>query len=238
MRIFLAGAGGAIGRRLTPLLVANGHEVVGTTRSADKADALRLLGATPVVVDAFDADALSAAVQAAKPQAVIHQLTDLAFAPGTPQYEEGLKRNARLRVEGTPNLVAAAKAAGVDRMITQSIAFVYAAGEGARVETDPLMSGNLTSEAVSTLERTTLTLPEGIVLRYGFFYGPGTWSGDTPSRQPAVHVDAAAQACLFALTKGKPGIYNIAEDAPGLSSEKAKRELGFNAGFRLDEVAN
>ncbi len=78
-----------------------------------------------------------------------------------------------------------------------------------------------------------LSLPQGIVLRYGFFYGPGTWSGETPSRAPAVHVDAAAQATLLALTKGKPGIYNIAEDAETLSSEKAKRELGFDAGFRI-----
>lgn len=236
MRIFLAGAGGAIGRRLTPLLVSNGHKVVGTTRSADKVETIAKLGATPVVVDVFDADALSAAVQATKPQAVIHQLTDLAFAPGTPQYEEGLRRNARLRIEGTRNLVAAAKAAGVARMIAQSIAFIYAPGEGARVESDPLNDDAAmatTVNAVRALEAAVLGMPEGIVLRYGFFYGPGTWSGDVASRQPAVHVDAAAQACLLALTKGKPGTYNVAEDSDVLSSEKAERELGFDASFRL-----
>jgi nucleoside-diphosphate-sugar epimerase len=233
MKIFLAGAGGVIGRRLTPLLVGHDHDVTGTTRSADKADAIAKLGATPVVVDVFDAAALTQAVAATNPEAVIHQLTDLAFAPGTPQYEEGLARNARLRIEGTRNLVAAAKVAGVARMIAQSIAFIYAAGEGARVESDPLIGGNSTNEAVSSLEQTTLSLPEGIVLRYGFFYGPGTWSADTPSRLPAIHVDAAAQACLLALTKGKHGIYNIAEDADMLSSEKAKRELGFDARFRI-----
>ena len=233
MRIGLAGAGGAIGRRLTPLLVRNGHDITGTTRSADKADALRALGATPVVVDVFDAAALSAAMAAAKPQAVIHQLTDLAFAPGTPQYEEGLKRNARLRIEGTPNLVAAARAAGVTRMVAQSIAWIYATAEGRRSESDLLATGTPTAAAVTALEQAVLSLPEGIVLRYGFFYGPGTWSGDVPSRAPAVHVDAAAQACLLALEKGKPGIYNIAEDADVLSSEKAKRELGFDAGFRI-----
>ena len=237
MRLFLAGAGGAIGRRLTPLLVAAGHQVTGSTRSADKADALRALGAEPVVVDVFDAPALMRAVAAAAPEVVIHQLTDLAFAPGTPRYEEGLARNARLRIEGTRNLVAAAKAAGVGRMIAQSIGFIYAPGDGARVESDPLApaEGQMaeTVVGVAALEAAVLSLPEGIVLRFGFFYGPGTWSLDTPIRAPAVHVEAAAKATLLALTKGKPGIYNVAEDDAGLSSEKAKRELGFDAGFRI-----
>jgi nucleoside-diphosphate-sugar epimerase len=131
MRIFLAGAGGAIGRRLTPLLCAAGHRVVGTTRSADKAAALRTLGAEPVVVDVFNADAVLRAVKAAAPDVVIRQFTDLAFAPGTPRYEEGLASNARLRIIGTRNLVAAAKAAGLRRMIVQSIAFTYAPRDGA-----------------------------------------------------------------------------------------------------------
>jgi len=236
MKIFLAGAGGAIGRRLTPLLKAAGHSVVGTTRSAAKADALRALGAKPVVVDVFDAAALAAAVRAAAPQAIVHQLTDLAFAPGTPQYEEGLARNARLRVEGTRNLVAAARGANVNCMVAQSIAFyIYAQGEGARVETDPISTDAAfagTIEGVMSLEKAVLSLPEGIVLRYGFFYGPGTWSPETP-RRPALHIDAAAEACLLALSKAKHGIYNIAEDDPSLSSAKAKRELGFDAGFRI-----
>lgn len=236
MRIFFAGAGGAIGRRLTPLLRAAGHDVAGTTRSASKAQALRALGATPVVVDVFDAEALARAVKAAAPQAIIHQLTDLAFAPGTPQYQEGLARNARLRIEGTRNLVAAARAAGVTRMVAQSIAFfIYAPGEGARVEGDPLGMDTAfagTIEGVVALEQGVLSLPEGVVLRYGFFYGPGTWSPERP-RKPAIHIDAAAQATVRALDKATHGIYNIAEDDPGLSSEKAKREFGFDAGFRL-----
>ena len=237
MRILLAGAGGAIGRRLTPLLVRNGHEVVGTTRSADKAEALRQLGAEPVVVDVFDADALKHAVAEAKPDAVIHQLTDLPAGPGTPGYAAGQERNARLRIEGTSNLVAAAKAAGVSRMIVQSIAFIYAPGEGARVETDALDlaadgARARTVAGVVALEDAVLALPEGIVLRYGYFYGPGTWYEEAP-KPPAVHVDAAAQACLLALTRGKPGIYNIAEDGKAVSNEKAKRELGFDPGFRL-----
>ncbi|MFZ1953703.1 MAG: NAD(P)-dependent oxidoreductase [Pseudolabrys sp.] len=237
MKIFLAGAGGAIGRRLTPLLRAVGHTIVGTTRSADKSDALRALGAEPVMVDVFDADALARAVRAAAPQAIIHQLTDLAFAPGTPQYEEGLARNARLRIEGTRNLVAAARAANVKRMVAQSIAFAYAPGEGARIESDPLNLGaegsaRRSAEAVAALEQAVLGLPEGIVLRYGFFYGPGTWS-ETVSRAPSVHIDAAARATLLALTKAKPGIYNIAEDGDAVSSEKAKREFGFDPGSRI-----
>jgi nucleoside-diphosphate-sugar epimerase len=237
MRIFFAGAGGAIGRRLTPLLRAAGHDVVGTTRSAAKSEALRALGAEPVVIDVLDADALARAVKAAAPQLIMHQLTDLAFAPGTPQHEEGLARNAHLRIEGTRNLVAAAKAANVVRMIAQSIAFIYAPGPGARVESDPLLppEGAMarTIAGVAALEEAVLALPEGIVLRYGFFYGPGTWSLDTP-HSPAVHVDAAAQAALLALTKGKPGIYNVAEDDPALSSAKARRELGFDPRFRLE----
>jgi nucleoside-diphosphate-sugar epimerase len=237
MRVFLAGAGGAIGRRLTPLLVKAGHQVVGTTRSAGKADAIARLGAEPVIVDVFDKAALTRAVVAAKPDVIIHQLTDLAFAPGTPQYEEGLKRNARIRVEGTPNLVAAARAAGVKRLIAQSIAFIYPPGPGARVETDPMapaegaMAGTI--PAVKALEDAVLAMPEGIVLRYAYFYGPGTWSPDGPTRRPCVHIDAAAQAAANALTRGEPGIYNVGEDDPALSSEKAKRLLGFEADFRI-----
>jgi nucleoside-diphosphate-sugar epimerase len=237
MKIFLTGAGGAIGRRLTPLLRAVGHTIVGTTRSVEKCDALRALGAEPVMVDVFDADALARAVRAAAPQAIIHQLTDLAFAPGTPQYEEGLARNARLRIEGTRSLVAAARAANVKRMVAQSVAFAYAPGEGARIESDPLNVGaegsaRRSAEAVVALEQAVLGLPEGIVLRYGFFYGPGTWS-ETASRAPSVHIDAAARATLLALTKAKPGIYNVAEDGEAVSSEKAKREFGFDPGSRI-----
>jgi len=238
MKIFLAGAGGAIGRRLTPLLRRAGHDVVGTTRSAEKTAALRALGAEPVVVDVFDAVALARAVQAAAPQVVMHQLTDLAYAPNTPGFEEGLERNARLRIAGTRNLVAAAKAAGVRRLIAQSIAFVYAPGEGARVESDPLdlaATGirKRIVDGVVALEGATLEMPEGIVLRYGLLYGPGTWFENEKRGKPALHVDAAAQAALLTVTKSAPGIYNIAEDDGAISSEKAKREFGFDAKFRI-----
>jgi nucleoside-diphosphate-sugar epimerase len=190
-----------------------------------------------VVVDVFDADALAQAVKTAAPEAIIHQLTDLAFAPGSPQYQEGLKRNARLRIEGTRNRVAAARAAGVKRMVAQSIAFIYAPAPGARIESDPLNSDPAaagTIAAVTALEDAVLALPEGIVLRYGFFYGPGTWSAEA-AHQPAVHIDAAAQAALLALGKAEPGIYNVAEDDPGLSSAKAKRAFGFDPAFRVAE---
>ena len=234
MRIFLAGAGGAIGRRLTPLLVAAGHEVVGTTRSADKAAAIAALGAERVVVDVFDAEALARAVKAAAPQVVVHQLTDLPFTPGTPQYDEGRARNARMRIEGTRNLVAAARAADVRRVVAQSVAFLYAPGPAARLESDPLDLGaaGQTVAAVTVLEGQVLAMPEGIVLRYGLLYGPGTWY-ETPPKPPAVHVDAAAQAALLAVTGGSPGVYNIADDDGAVSSDKAKREFGFDAGFRV-----
>jgi nucleoside-diphosphate-sugar epimerase len=235
MRIFLAGAGGVIGRQLTPMLVKAGHIVLGTTRSADKADVIAKLGATPIVVDVFDAPALAREVAAAKPDVVIHQLTDLAFAPGTPRYAEGQARNSRLRIEGTRNLVAAGRAAGVRRMIAQSIAFIYKPAPGLRVESDPLdddPAKAATVEGVRALEDATLSLPEGVVLRFGFLYGPGTWY-ETPVKPPSVHVDAAAQACLLALTKGRPGIYNIAEDDGFCSSDKAKNDFGFDAGFRV-----
>jgi len=238
MKILLAGAGGAIGRRLVPLLRAAGHDVVGTTRSADKAAALRALGAEPAVVDVFDAAALTRIVQTALPQVVIHQLTDLPHAPNTPGYEEGLERNARLRIDGTRNLVAAAKKAGVRRLIAQSIAFVYAPGEGTRVESDPLDlaaagARKRTVNGVVALEDATLQMPEGIVLRYGLLYGPGTWFEREKRGKPGLHIDAAAQSALLAVTKGARGVYNIAEDDGAISSEKAKRELGFDASFRI-----
>ena len=227
-----------IGRRLVPLLVAAGHAVIGSTRSPVKAAAIAAQGAAPVLVDVFDAAELMSVVQAAKPQLVMHQLTDLPSAPGTPDYDAGLERNARLRIDGTRNLVAAAKAAGVTRLIAQSIAFVYAPGDGLRVESDPLDIGatsarRRTVEGVMALEDATLAMPDGIVLRYGLLYGPGTWFERVKRGAPGLHVDAAAHAALLALTKAKHGIYNVAEDDGAVSSDKAKRDFGFDAAFRI-----
>src|SRR5436305_6668197 len=128
MRIFLAGATGAIGRRLVPLLLGAGHDVVGTTRSTSKADALRAAGVEPVVLDVFDAAGLARAVSAARPDIVVHQLTDLPPGLDPSRMAEGTRRNARMRSEGTQNLVAAALSAGSPRLVAQSIAWMYAPG--------------------------------------------------------------------------------------------------------------
>ena len=125
-RIFLAGAAGVVGRRLTPLLLAQGHTVWGATRSADETEVLRKLGALPVVVDVFDAEALATAVLEAKPEIVIHQLTDLAAVHDPAERSSALARNARIREEGTRNLVAVGREAGARRLIAQSIAWAYA----------------------------------------------------------------------------------------------------------------
>jgi len=235
--LFLAGAAGAIGRRLAPLLLADGWRVVGTTRSADKAPQLRQLGFEPVVVDVFDAAQLHRAVAEARPDMVMHQLTDLPHALEASQMEAALVRNARLREEGTRNLVAAAVEAGARRLVAQSIAFVYAEGRLPHREEDPLLPDTHpaygeTARAVGTMERQVTGAPlEGVVLRYGLFYGPGT-GFDAPIAPGSVHVDAAAKAAVLALTRARPGIYNVAEADPSVSSEKAVRDLGWDAGWR------
>jgi len=238
MRVFLAGATGVIGRRLAVLLRNARHDVAGTTRTEAKAPQLRALGIAPVVVDVLDAAALAQAVAAVRPDIVIHQLTDLPSAPGTPGYPAAQEANRRLRVEGTANLMQAAKQAGARRAIAQSIAFVYAPGEGTRTEDDPLDLAadgvrQSTVQGIVALERETLATPgiDGVVLRHGYLYGPDTWYA-APPKPPSVHVDAAAQAALLAVTKGA-GIYNIADDDGAVSSAKAVRELGFDPAFRM-----
>jgi nucleoside-diphosphate-sugar epimerase len=232
-KIFLAGATGAVGRRMLPLLRAAGYEVTGTTRVASKAEELRAAGIIPAVVDVFDAAALKAAVAAARPDVIVHQLTDLPHGLKAELMAEGLIRNARLRIEGTRNLVDAALGAGARRFIAQSIAFVYAPGREPHDESDPLMSPaeepwRCTMEGVVTLERLATSTPglDGIVLRYGMFYGPGTGFEVAPGK-PAVHVDAAAKAAMLAIEGGTPGVYNIADDGGGVSTVKARRELGW-----------
>jgi nucleoside-diphosphate-sugar epimerase len=238
MKIFVAGATGAIGRRLVPILVDAGHEVFGTTRSEGKAADLHRAGAQPVVVDVFDATALTRAVVTARPEIVIHQLTDLPLNLEPSRLAEALARNARIRKEGTQNLVAAALESGARRLISQSIGWVYAPGAEPNAEEDPLDLAAEGTRAVTitgavVLERLTLQSPplEGVVLRYGRLYGPGTGK-DAPSAPPGLHVDAAAQAALLALD-GPPGVYNIAEGVDIVATDKARRELGWDPGFRI-----
>jgi nucleoside-diphosphate-sugar epimerase len=242
MKIFLAGATGAIGRRLVPLLVNARHYVIGTTRSATKADGLRAAGVEPVVVDVFDAPALSAALLKTQPDIVVHQLTDLPPGLDPSQMTEGTQRNARMRSQGTQNLVAATLGAGVHRLVAQSIAWIYAPGKEPHSEDDVLdidAAGTraITVAGVATLERLAISSPpiDGVVLRYGHLYGPGT--GTNTAEAPALHVDAAAWAAVFAIEKARRGIYNIAEPSGYLSTEKARRELGFDASVRLNTAA-
>ena len=237
MRIFLAGASGAIGRRLTPLLIAAGHEVTGSTRTEKVARELESAGVHGVVADVFDADTLTRAVVAAQPEVVIHQLTDLPRVLGDEkELAAAYPRNARIRTEGTRNLVAAAKAAGARRFIVQSVAFAYAPGREPYVETDPLNVADgprvVTVRAAADMEQQVLASGmEPVVLRYGLLYGPGTWT-EEPARNPPVHVDAAAQAAFLTVTHGS-GIYNIADDDGTVSIDKARKELGFDPAFRL-----
>lgn len=239
-RIFLAGASGAIGRRLVPQLVAAGHRVTATTRQAAKAEDLRALGADPVVVDVFDANGLRATLLAAKPEIVIHQLTDLPAGLDPSKMAEAIARNARIRDEGTRNLVEAARAAGTKRLIAQSIAWAYAPGPEPHAETHPLDSGAEGGRGVSVggviaLEKHVLDASPmtGIVLRYGHLHGPGT--GAQTAAPPAVHVDAAAYAALLAVEKGAQGAFNVAEPSDHLTTDKAVGELGWRADFRLAE---
>ncbi len=172
-----------------------------------------------------------------RPEIVIHQLTDLPYALDPDRMTEALARNARLRDEGTRNLVAAAVRAGARRLIAQSISFIYAEGPSPHREEDPLLAETHpvyggTVHGVMSLERQVLDAPlEGIVLRYGLFYGPGS-GFDAPVGPGAVHVDAAAKATELAITRALPGIYNVAEPDGAVSSEKAARILGWDASWR------
>jgi len=237
-RIFLAGGSGAIGRRLIPQLADAGHQVTATTRQSAKAETLRALGADPVVVDVFDLDGLRAAVAAAKPEVVIHQLTDLPPGLDPTRMGEAIARNARIRDEGTHNLVEAAKAARARHLVAQSIAWAYAPGPEPHGEADPLNSGAEGGRGVSVggviaLERRVLAAEAltGVVLRYGHLYGPGT--GAETAADPAVHVDAAAYAALLAVERGAPGAFNVAEPNGHVTTGKAVSELGWRADFRL-----
>jgi uncharacterized protein YbjT (DUF2867 family) len=191
MRIFVAGASGVIGVQLVPLLVRAGHEVAGMTRSPQKADAVRDLGAQPVVCDVFDREALIGAVEAFDADMVMHQLTDLPDS--IEQIAEFAPRNNRIRTEGTRNLIAAAQAAGADRFLAQSIAWRPPAG----------------GEAVEEHERLVLEAG-GVVLRYGVFYGPGTYGGERVPDHPRIRVEEAAKRTVE-LLEAPSGVVVVAE---------------------------
>jgi nucleoside-diphosphate-sugar epimerase len=238
-RIFLAGAAGAVGMRLTPLLRQAGHQVFGTTRSADKAAILRGFGAQALLVDVFDTAALQRAVTQAEPDVVIHQLTDLPRNLDPAKMRDAIARNARMRELGTRNLVTAAVAARVRRLVAQSIAWAYAAGPEPHAESDPLdtdAQGDraITVRGVLALETAVLGSPPlaGLVLRYGQLYGTGTHA-ERPSDHAPLHVDAAAYAALLAVERGAPGVYNIAQRNGHVATDKARAELGWSDDFRL-----
>jgi nucleoside-diphosphate-sugar epimerase len=239
MRIFVAGAAGAIGRRLVPALLSAGHQVIGMTRSAPRADEIRAMGAEPVVSDALNPAALSAALNEARPQVVINQLTAIPPRLNPRQIMAGMAATNRLRGEGTSNLVKAARDAGARRVISQSIAFAYAPAAGSAVEEDPLFDDAPLAyrplvDAVEACERSTISTPgiEGIVLRYGYFYGPGTvyardgtFASDVLHRRipilgsgagvfSFIHLDDAAAATVLALNAAAPRVYNIVDDEP------------------------
>lgn len=235
--IFLAGASGAIGRRLAPLLLENGWRVFGSTRSVDKAAELKKTGVEPVVVDVFDVDGLRNHLIEIRPEVVIHQLTDLPYALEASKMAAALVRNARLRDVGTHNLVAAAVRSGARRLIAQSISFIYDEGAKPHRETDPLLPVTHpvygeTVQGVLSLERAVTESPvEGIVLRYGLFYGPGT-GFDAAVAPGSVHVDAAAKAAELAVTRGERGIYNVAESDGAVLSDKAIQAFGWHSAWR------
>ena len=234
MRVFVAGAAGAIGRQLVPLLVAAGHEVHGTTRSPRRIEWLRAAGAVPVVLEATDPEAVADAIAAASPEVVVHELTDLSggFRP------EDLAATARLRQTTTRNLVAAMISAGVPRLVAQSGAWLYAAGRGPHRESDPLLALDPNADqgalpGILEVERLTLTTPgiDGTVLRYGFFYGPGTASvarGDRPS----VDVRAAARATALAVDSAARGVFNVVDEGDDVSNERARSVLGWDPNQR------
>jgi nucleoside-diphosphate-sugar epimerase len=242
MRIFVVGASGAIGSHLVPQLVARGHEVVGTTRSAAKTGALRALGAEPVIVDALDPDSVADVVAKSEPEVIVHQATAL----NGPVNMRNVKRMAaatnRLRSEGTDHLLAAGRAVGVRKVVAQSnYAMLERTGgpvvdENSRIEPNPPQD---TKEAVAALRHledavTGITWADGIAIRYGGFYGPGTGIeaaaeavfaelirkrrfpivGGGGGVWSMVHITDAASATVAAIERGQPGIYNVADDEP------------------------
>jgi len=248
MKVFVAGATGVLGRELVPQLVARGHEVVGMTRSASKQDLVRRLGARPVVADALDPDAVAQAVASAQPEVIVHQLTALSGKMSIrdarhPERSFAFTMTNRLRTEGTDHLLAAGRAVGARRFVAQSFGAFRFARTGGPVQTeadpldpDPPGARQPGLEAILYLEEavTTIDWGEGLALRYGGFYGPGTSTSLAPGGVMAgpirkrrfpivgdgggvwshVHIEDAAAATAIGVERGQPGIYNVVDDEP------------------------
>jgi nucleoside-diphosphate-sugar epimerase len=248
MKIFVAGATGVLGRALVPQLVARGHEVVGMTRSASKQDLVRSLGARPVVADALDPDAVAEAVASAEPEVIVHQLTALSGRMSArdmrhPDRSFAATMTNRLRTEATDHLLAAGHAVGARRFVAQSIAAFRFAHTGGPVQTeadpldpDPPAALRAALVAILHVERavTTIEWGEGLALRYGGFYGPGTGISLAPDAVMAapvrkrrfpivgdgggvwslIHIEDAAAATAAAVERGRSGVYNVVDDEP------------------------
>lgn len=237
-RIFVAGASGAIGKRLMQLLIKDGWVVQGMTRHVDRAQQMQALGISTVVADAFDSNSLHAVVSSFEPDVVMHQMTDLPRELAKLD-EAALERNAAVRKLGTRHLLDAAIACRAKRFVAQSIAFDYAVGPLPHIETDPL-AGRLTAPSVSSQGVTSLedqVMQSGIpfvILRYGRLYGPGTGS-KFPWGPAAVHVDAAAHAARLAAESLETGIFNIAEEDGEVDSTNARSKLGWSPNWRVTQ---
>jgi nucleoside-diphosphate-sugar epimerase len=263
MKIFVAGATGAVGKSLVPLLVSRGHRVVATTRTPAKAAGLRAAGAEPVVVDGLDRKGLLEAVGSARPDVVVHEMTGLAGMTSLRNIDETLALTNRLRTEGTDYLLDAARAAGARRFVAQSFTGWPNAREGARVKTEvdpldahPASHTERTLKAIRRLEATVLGSadPAGVVLRYGAFYGPGTALAHDGELVEAVrkrrfpivgsgagvwsfiHIADVAEATRIAIEGGPPGLYNIADDDPAEVSAwlpELARAIGAKPPYRV-----
>ena len=238
MRVFVAGASGAIGSRLVPRLVERGHEVVGSSRSPEKSDRLAALGAEPIVLDLLDPAAVRKAVAAARPEAIIHQATALSGLSDLKNPDRSFAQTNRLRTEGTDALLAAAREVGVGRFVAQSFAGWPYAREGGPVKTEddpldptPVSTMRETLGAIRHLERAAVDAG-GVALRYGGFYGSPQDAqlelvrkrrfpivGDGGGVWSFVHLDDAATATALALEQGATGIYNVVDDDPAPVSE-------------------
>jgi 2-alkyl-3-oxoalkanoate reductase len=241
MRVFVAGAGGAIGRRLVPQLVAHGHDVVGSTTHAEKIPELRALGAEALVMDGLDAASVGDAVGRAAPQVIVHQMTALTGANHLRHFDDTFAVTNELRTTGTGHLLAAAEAVGVRRFVAQSFTGWPNAREGGQLKTeadpldpDPPKNQTRTLAAIRRLEVAVLNASlEGIVLRYGSLYGPGASEdlvelvrrrklpvvGDGGGVWSWIHIDDAASATVAAVERGRRGKFNIVDDEPARVSE-------------------